>query len=73
MGGGPLSSRKFAGDNGQTKRVTTHPGEMLKEEFLVRRRRCGLRMAWVPPPMNLQVVHDPSKAVLAAKKQRKAA
>lgn len=91
----------------QTKRVTTHPGAMLKHEFLapfnlsasalaaeigvpanritelVAGRRAitadtALRLAdrfgttpefW----MNLQTMHDLSKAVLLAKRQRKAA
>lgn len=99
--------RKFPDDIRRTKRVTTHPGEMLKEEFLVplgiaasalaseigvpanritemvagRRNMTAdtaLRLAdrfgtspefW----MNLQMMHDLSKAVLSARRGRKAA
>lgn len=99
--------RKFPDDIRQTKRVTTHPGEMLREEFLVplgvsasalateigvpsnrltemvagRRNMTAdtaLRLAdrfgtspefW----MNLQTMHDLSKAVLSARRGRKAA
>lgn len=91
----------------QTRRITTHPGEMLKQEFLVplkisasalaaeisvpanrltemvagRRSMTAdtaLRLAdrfgtspefW----MNLQMLHDLSKAIVSAKRGRKAA
>lgn len=100
-------TRMIHDDIRKTKRVTTHPGAMLKEEFLlplglsatalaselgvpanrltemVAGRRnmtadTALRLAerFKTSPefwMNLQMMHDLSKAVLASRKNRKAA
>jgi len=101
------SSRKFSDNIRRTKRVTTHPGEMLKEEFLVPLRLSATALAaeiGVPANrltemvagrrnmtadtalrladrfgtspefwMNLQTMHDLSKAVLSTRRGGKAA
>jgi antitoxin HigA-1 len=101
------AARKFPDDIRQTKRVTTHPGAMLKEEFLVPLKLSATALATeigVPANrltemvagrrnmtadtalrladrfgtspefwMNLQSMHDLSKAVLASKRSRRAA
>ena len=99
--------RKFTDDIRQTKRVTTHPGEMLKDEFLVPFKLSATALAaeiGVPANrltemvagrrnmtadtalrlsdrfgtspefwMNLQTMHDLSKAVVGSKRARRAA
>ena len=102
-----FAPRKFPDDIRQTKRITTHPGEMLKDEFLVPLKMSATALAaeiGVPANrltemvagrrnmtadtalrladrfgtspefwMNLQTMHDLSKAVVAASRGRKVA
>lgn len=105
--GGGRTKMARADDIRQTRRITTHPGEMLAQEFLVPLKISASALAagiGVPANrltemvagrrsmtadtalrlserfgtspefwMNLQTLHDLSKAVLSAKRGRKAA